>query len=56
MTRHVVEGFTLPDRSKYLTAEEMAWLSFLRDLHWALLKNSAGEGFTSGIQAVRQVS
>ncbi len=33
MTRHVVEGFTLPDRSKYLTAEEMAWLSFLRDLH-----------------------
>jgi hypothetical protein len=33
MTRRVVQGFRLPDRSTELTDAEVTWLTFLRDLY-----------------------
>jgi len=33
MSRRVIDGFALPQTELPLTAEEWAWISFLRDLH-----------------------
>ncbi len=33
MSRRVVHGFALPDTELPLSAEELAWIGFLRDLH-----------------------